>query len=378
MVADPALSWTEISERALRHNLGVLRRLAGPERALMAVVKANAYGHGMLPVARIALDAGAAWLAVFDLREALALRAASISAPVLVFGPTPREQIQAAAAAGITLTIASPHAVDDVIAAAPAALRVHLKLECGTNRQGFLPEEFSHVARLARLSGVVVDGAYTHFADIEDTTDHSYAMQQLKLFDDRVALLGQLGVAPAQLHTACTAATLLFPETYFNLLRVGIGVYGLWPSKETLVSVKQSGREAVALEPVLTWKTRIAQVKPLPAGATVGYGRTYKTTRPTQLAVLPVGYANGYDRGLSNKAHALVHGQRAKVIGRVMMNMTTLDVTDIAGAAADDEVVLLGSQGDERVSAETMASWLDTINYEVVTRAEPAGPRVVV
>ncbi|MBN2358961.1 MAG: alanine racemase [Deltaproteobacteria bacterium] len=373
-----ALSWIEIDERALRHNLSALRRLAGPERELMVVVKADAYGHGMLPVARIALDSGAAWLAVFDVAEALALRAAGIAAPILVFGPTPRNLIRSAAEAGIALTIASPHAVDDVAAAAPAALRVHLKLECGTNRQGFLAEEFEHIVRLAGLPGVVVEGAYSHFADIEDTTDHTFAMQQLRSFEERVAQLGRQGVVPARLHTACTAATLLFPETYFDLVRVGIGAYGLWPSKETLVSVKQSGREPVALQPVMTWKTRIAQVKTLPAGVTVGYGRTYKTTRPTLLAVLPVGYANGYDRGLSNRAHALVRGQRAKVVGRVMMNMTTIDVTDVGGAAAGDEVVLLGSQGDERISAETMASWLDTINYEVVARAEPHGPRVVV
>jgi alanine racemase len=162
------------------------------------------------------------------------------------------------------------------------------------------------------------------------------------------------------------------------MLRVGIGAYGLWPSKETRVSVSGRPGGAVVLEPAMTWKARISEVKDVPAGVTVGYGRTFKTARPTRLGVLPVGYANGYDRGLSNRAHVLVRGRQAKVAGRVMMNMTVVDLTDVPGAARGDEAVLLGRSGDEAVTAEALAGWLDTINYEVVTRAEPHGPRVLV
>jgi alanine racemase len=203
-------------------------------------------------------------------------------------------------------------------------------------------------------------------------------MEQLELFKRALVLLEQQGLRPRLAHSACSAAALLFDDTHFNMARIGISSYGLYSSKETLVSVRQSGREPMPLQPVMTWKTRIAQVKRIEANQSIGYGRSYKTTRVTDLAVLPVGYANGYDRGLSNKAHVLVRGQRAKVLGRVMMNMIVVDVTDIAGSTAGDEVVLLGLQGNENISAELMASWLDTINYEVVTRIEPFGPRFVV
>jgi alanine racemase len=376
MAFDPH-SWIEIDRDALAHNVAVFRDLAG-DRTLMVVVKANAYGHGMLETARLAIDAGSDWLATFEVRAAFALRDAGVVAPILVLGPTPSGALERAARESIRITVGSPEALDAVLAVQPDGLRVHLKLETGTNRQGFDAEGLGRVRELLSARGVTIEGAYTHFADIEDTTDHTYAMGQLARFEERVERLRRLGVRPSLLHTSCSAASLLFPQTLFDLVRVGISAYGLWPSKETLVSVKQSGREPVELRPVMTWKTRIAQIKTLESGESVGYGRTHKTTRRTRLAVLPVGYANGYDRGLSDTASALVRGCRARVCGRVMMNMTALDVTDVRGAAGGDEVVLLGAQGDERITAEELASLQGTINYEVVTRAEPGGLRRVV
>ncbi len=371
-----ALSWLEIDTAALAHNVTVFRRLVGSTRKLMVVVKANAYGHGMELCARAALGAGADWLAVFNLDEALALRRAGLIAPLLVFGPTPAARLAEAAAARVDLTVANPEAAAAVVAADVPGLRVHLKLETGTHRQGFLAGQLAPVAALAAHSEIV--GAYSHFADIEDTTDHTFAKEQLAAFAARLAELAALGVTPPLPHVACTAAALLFPDTYFQMVRVGIGLYGLWPSRETLVSVREHGRGEVALRPAMTWKTRVSELKRVPAGVTVGYGRTCKTTRPSLLAVLPVGYANGYDRGLSNTAHVLVRGQRAKLCGRVMMNMSVADVTAVGGVAIGDEVVLLGAQGEERIGAETLAAWCGTINYEIVTRAEPHGPRLAV
>ncbi len=375
---DLVLSWVEIRAAALQHNLTLFRRLAGPDRQVMLVVKANAYGHGLTAVAGMAAEGGTDWLAVFTIAEAVALREAGHTLPVLVLGPTPPEAFGWAAREQVRLTLASPEAVDLIVAARPAGLRLHVKLETGTNRQGLVQDDLPSLRALQDLPEVTVEGAYTHFADIEDTTDHTYARQQLACFQERVAALEADGVAPQILHASCSAATLLFPETYFDLVRVGVSAYGLWPSKETLVSARQTGREAGQLEPVMTWKTRIAQIKTLPAGHTVGYGRTFKTTRPTCLAILPVGYANGYDRRLSNTAHVLVRGQRARLAGRVMMNMIAVDVTDIASAVAGDEVVLLGTQGDEQISAGELADWIGTIHYEVVTRAEPGAPRRIV
>ena len=172
--------------------------------------------------------------------------------------------------------------------------------------------------------------------------------------------------------------TILFESTYYDMVRAGIAAYGLWPSRETLVSAKSLGRNALDLSPVLTWKTRIADIKTVEAGEFVGYGRTFRTTRPSRIALLPVGYADGYDRRLSNASHVLVGGTRAPVRGRVCMNLVMVDVTDIENAAPGDEVVLLGSQGEETVSAEDLARQVGTINYEIVTRIAPGAPRIVV
>ncbi len=368
--------WVEIDRGALSWNLGQLRSLVGPDRLLMAVVKANAYGHGLKEIAPLALDTGADWLGVFSVDEGLELRREGIDAPVLVFGPTPRGLIAEAFGTGIRLTVSSLRAADDVVELAPEGARVHLKVETGTNRQGLVRGEIAQAANLLRENGVTVEGIYTHFADIEDTTDHQFAESQLVRFKELIAEGGDTEIPIP--HTACSAATILFPTTYFNMVRVGIAMYGLWPSSETFVSAGSLGRNALDLRPVMTWKTRIAQIKTLASGEYVGYGRTYRTTRPSRIAVLPVGYADGFDRRLSNGAHVLVDGSRAPVRGRVCMNLTMIDVTDIPDAAWGDEVVLLGIQGDENLRAEDLARQTGTINYEVVTRIAPRAPRIVV
>jgi alanine racemase len=374
-----ANTWIELSAGALASNVAAFRALAGPQRRLLAVVKSNAYGHGMLEVARIALGAGADWLGVFSADEGLCLRGAGIDAPVLVFGPVPEAALDRALAAGLRLTAASPGAAAR-IAARPGArgARVHLKIETGTHRQGMLAGELLGAVRALAAAGAIVEGAYTHFADIEDTTEHAFAASQKARFEEVLAGLRAAGVEVPMPHAACTAATILFPETHHALVRAGIGVYGLWPSKETHVSASALGRNRIGLRPAMTWKTRIAQVKCVVAGDYVGYGRTFRATRSTLLAVLPVGYADGYDRALSNGARTIVRGVRAPVVGRVCMNMTMIDVTDVPGASDGDEVVLLGAQGDEAVTAEDLARIAGTINYEIVTRAAPGAPRIVV
>lgn len=371
-------SWIELDGRALAHNINVFRTLAGPQHALMMVVKSNAYGHGMVPIARLAAEHGADWLGVFSIFEALALREAGIALPILVFGPTPPSFYAKAAELGIRPTIGAAEALPALESAGVRGLKIHLKLETGTNRQGFYERELDAIARIAAIPGIEIEGAYTHYADIEDTTDHRYASEQLARFNHWLALLSGIGVEPPIRHTACSAAALLFPDTRHSLMRVGIGAYGLWPSKETRLSAGQLGLSDITLLPVMSWKTRIVQVKELAVGQYVSYGRNFRTTRPTRLAVLPIGYANGYDRRLSNTAYMLIDGKRASLLGRICMNMCMADVTDIPAAQAGDEVVLLGRQGEETLSAETLANWIGTINYEVVTRAEPIGPRFVV
>jgi alanine racemase len=374
-----ANTWVELSESALRNNVGVFRSLAGESRRLMAVVKSDAYGHGMIAVAEIALDAGADWLGVFGAHEGLALRERGVTAPILVLGPTPEAAMDEALRAGLRLTIASPPAAA-AIAGRPAArgAKVHLKIETGTNRQGMLAGELGDAVRALSRAGVIVEGAYTHFADIEDTTEHAFAQKQKARFTEALRQLEADSVPVELPHAACTAAAILFPETHHGLVRMGIGLYGLWPSKETRVSANALGRNKIGLAPVMTWKTRIAQIKAVTAGDYIGYGRTFRATRSTLLAVLPIGYADGYDRSLSNAAHVIVRGVRAPVLGRVCMNMAMIDVSDVPGATEGDEVVLLGAQGDESVTAEDLARVAGTINYEIVTRAAPGAPRVVV
>ena len=234
-------------------------------------------------------------------------------------------------------------------------------------------EEF--VRRVRAEKNATLEGLSTHFANIEDTTDHSYADAQLARFEEALATVERLGGRPPIVHTACTAAAILFPNTHFTMLRTGIGLYGLWPSRETRISARERAGSMPDLRPVLSWKTRLVQVKELPAASYVGYGCSYRTTRRTRVGVLPVGYSDGYDRALGNRAHVLVRGRRAPVIGRICMNLCMADVTDVPDARLDDEVVLLGTDGDEAISAETMAEWAGTINYEVVSRINPLLPR---
>ncbi|MBI5529456.1 MAG: alanine racemase [Deltaproteobacteria bacterium] len=386
------LSWVEVDAAALRHNVGEFRRLIGSNRKLLAVVKSNAYGHGLCETARSALAAAADpssaglrradWLGVFDLDEAARLRDAGIDVPVLIMGDVSDKGLPEAIERGFRLTVPSCDMARRVAAAATRTGRravTHIKIETGTNRQGMASVDAIEAGRVLRASGAVeVEGAYTHFANIEDTTDHSYAFGQLGTFNEAIGALERAGIRPSLRHASCSAATILFPETYFEMVRMGIGMYGLWPSRETRVSAAQEGRTPIDLRPALTWKTRVIQVKDVAAGSFVGYGCTFRATRKMKIAVLPVGYANGYDRGFSNTAYVLIRGRRAAVTGRVCMNLIMVDVTDIPDAAAGDEVVLLGRQGDDAITADQLAAMIGTINYEIVARIDPAAPRVLI
>lgn len=374
--------WVEVSRKALTRNVSQFRRRVGSGRKLLAVVKANAYGHGILEVSIIAIGAGADWLGVNSLEEGIELRRAGVRAPILVLGYVPLGRLGDAVARGLRLTVYNKASVDGLAAACrrlKKKARVHVKVETGTNRQGVVEGELPAFARsIQRRPGLVLEGLSSHFANIEDTTDHSFPQRQLAAFERSVRGLEKAGIEVPIKHMSCTAATILFPETYFDMVRVGIGLYGLWPSKETYLSCALDKRESLTLEPVLTWKARIAQVKRIAKGGAVGYGCTFRATRRTTLAVIPVGYYDGYDRGLSNTAYVLVRGQRAPLRGRVAMNFSTADVTDIPGVGIEDEVVLLGAGGRERITAEQLAALAGTISYEIVARINPLVPRIVV
>jgi len=376
------LSWVEISKEALVHNLGQFRSLAG-EKKVLVVVKADAYGHGMLEISRIALSAGADWLGVHSAEEGLNLRRGGITAPVLVMGYIPMALLPEAVAADLSIgavNMETLSALRKTLRKTGGRARVHLEVETGLNRMGIRKADLPETLEIVRASGgsLLVEGVYTHFANIEDTTQHEFAMEQLRRFKEICEYLKSSVPEPLLRHTACTAAAILFPDTYFDLLRVGIGAYGLWPSKETLITALQGQKKLLDLKPVMTWKTRVAQVKSVTPGESVGYGRSYRVTRPSRVAVIPVGYAEGYDRGLSNRGTVLIRGEEAPVVGRICMNMFMVDVTHIPEVALEDEVVLLGRQGVCRIPAETLAELAGTINYEIVSRVNPNLPRIVV
>ncbi len=372
----------EISRAALVRNIGEFRRLIGRRRKFLAVVKANAYGHGLHEVARIAVAEGVDWLGVNSVDEGLALRAAGVAAPVLVLGYAPLGALEEAVRGDLRLTVYNRETVrrlSELAVRLRRTVRLHVKVETGTWRQGVDPKGLAaFVADIRRRPGLALEGLSSHFANIEDTTKHDYPRRQLAAYRSAARALEAGGPRIPIKHMSCTASTVLFPEPGFNLARVGIGLYGLWPSKETYLSCLLDKKEVLALEPVLSWKARIAQVKKVPAGADIGYGGTYRTTRPTVLAVVPVGYYDGYDRGLTNAAHVLVRGRRAPVRGRVAMDFFMADVTDVPGVGLEEEVTLLGADGRERITAEDLAALAGTISYEILARINPLIPRIVV
>jgi alanine racemase len=366
-------TWLQIDLDAIEHNVRRLRAIAGVP--LMATLKADAYGHGALRVARTALIGGASALAVATLGEARALREAGISAPILIFGYTPPWQAREAIALDATCTLFdddSAHALADAAAALERTAMVHIKVDTGMARLGLAPGQvgpFLHRLRVrqAERGGLQVEGLYTHFATAE-SADTSFAHMQLDRFERLLAELTAAGLRPPIVHAANSAALLRFPAARFDLVRPGIACYGLSPSTETPLPLD--------FRPALTFHTEIAQVKTVPAGTPISYGGTYVTNRPTQIATIPVGYADGFRRTPPWR-EVLVRGRRAAVVGRICMDYAMIDATDIPQVRRGDPVVLIGAQGDESITADEVAEWLGTIAYEVVTTILPRVPREV-
>jgi alanine racemase len=372
----------EVSRGALAHNIALFRRLLSPGTALMAVVKANAYGHGLQQVAGVCVSSGVEMLGVHTADEVIALRRQGVSLPIMVMGYLAPKQVAEVVDPGVHVLLSS-YQVLEALGAHGRRLGisppVHVKVDTGTHRQGVNPGDVAALAAAARDAGLTVAGIATHFANIEDTTDHSYAYLQLERFREAVTAVQERVGRVRWVHAACSAAALLFREADFGMVRVGISLYGHWPSKETYLSwLLEHGRDGVKLEPALAWRVLVGQVKDVEAGAPVGYGLTYRPTRASRIAVLPVGYAEGYPRALSNRARVLVHGRAAPVIGRVCMNVVLVDVTDVPDVRDGDVVTLIGSDGAERVTAEELAENAGTINYEILARLSPSLPRCVV
>jgi alanine racemase len=354
-------TWADVDLAAFSGNVDTVVGLLPEGSRLIAVLKANGYGHGAVELARRCRADRVAMIATALLEESLALRAAGIDLPLLVLGPLDEAQIRAAVDAGITPGVVGP----EELAAACAVARgrdvaIHLKLDSGMGRMGVtegeLPEAMAMIRSAPRLR---VEAIYTHLASADDPGD-PLTEAQLAAFGPMLAALRAAGIDAPLHHVANSAATLRGLVRPGDFARVGIALFG------------PDGR---VTRPLLRWRTEIVRLKTLPPGHAVGYGATFRTTRESRIATLPVGYADGYDRLLSNNGEVLIRGRRAPVAGAVSMDLVTVDVTDVPGAAAGDEVVLLGGQGDETITAGELASRTNTISYEVFSRISARVPR---
>ncbi|MFH0820964.1 MAG: alanine racemase [Candidatus Peregrinibacteria bacterium] len=371
------LTWVEISKNALTNNLKAFRRVVGKSVTLAPVVKANAYGYGLVPCARVFEKGGADYLCVNALFEAEALRQAGVKLPILILGYTPLSELREAVKLKTDLTVYNLETIQ-ALAKLGKSVRLHLKIETGTHRQGVEMKDLPAMLRLLKHHPQLkLTGVSTHFANVEDRVNSHYAFHQLRRFEEVKRILEAEGMAPRFYHTASSAAAILFPETRFNFIRLGIVGYGLWPSEKTRTAARRSGMN-LELKPALTWKTMVTQVKEVKKGAFIGYGCAHQMPRDGKIAVLPVGYYDGYPRSLGNRAHVLIRGKKAPVVGRICMNMFMVDVTAIPNVRLEDEVVLLGKQEREEVTAEQHAEWSETINYEVTTRINERIPRIFV
>jgi alanine racemase len=333
----------------------------------MAVVKANAYGHGAVAVARAALDAGADRLGVVCVDEGEELRRGGVGAPILVMGHTPVSQAERAVALALTLTVNSLELAEEIARhAIPRgfALPVHLKVETGLNRYGLPPEQLLPLAQSIRhLEGVDIEGLWTHFAT-GDEADKSYVRRQFRAFNVVAEQLPWIRLR----HVANTGTLLDMPELSLGMVRAGIGIYGCYPSGEV-------SRE-VTLRPVLSLKSRVARLRRLESSESVSYGCTWSAQRPSVVALVMCGYGDGLRRALSNRGSVLIRGCRAPIVGRIAMDMCVADITDIPFVAVDDEVVIIGRQRDEEIAAEEVAALSETISYEILTGITARVPRV--
>lgn len=369
------LTYAVVDLDAIRYNITAIRAHVGPGVSLFAAVKANAYGHGAVPVARAALESGASRLLVARVEEGLELRRAGITAPIHILGynlPAEAPLIAEHDLSPSITTVEGAQALSAAAAALGRRVRAHVKVDTGMGRYGLLPDEVApFVRRVSALPGLEVEGVFTHFAVADGAAEgKAFTEQQFSQFRRVREALTRAGLDIPLWHAANSAAALDLPQTHLDAVRIGIAMYGLYPSEHV--------SRRVPLKPALSLHSHVARVQTLPPGSSLGYGRTFVAARPTRVALVPIGYGDGFHRLLSNRGHVLINGQRAPIAGRVSMDQITVDATDLGAVAQDDAVVLLGEQGGERITAEEIAAHAETINYEVVTSLTARVTRVFV
>ncbi len=376
--ASEPLSYVELSKDNIIHNIEVFRNFLGKNTKIVAAVKGNAYGHGQNEVASI-MDPYVDYFFVNSALEFMSLRKVT-KKPIFILGYVlPSDMLAVVKLRPILTFFSDKHLVFINNAAKKIGIiqEVHMPIDAFLGREGFLEKDWSNILDLCMsLKNIKLRGIYAHFANIEDTHNFTHARKQIKQFKRAVDLSHKKGFKDIKTHISATSGVLVYEkDKYLNhLVRIGIGAYGIWPSEHTEFLFGSK----LKLLPVLSFKTKIAIVKKIPSGHTVGYGLTYTARKEMTIGVLPIGYADGIDRKLSNKGEVLVQGARCPIIGRISMNMTTIDLTHIETLVNEgDEVVFIGKQGTDEIKVEELAKWADTINYEVVTRLSSILPRII-
>ncbi len=365
--------WAEINLGAIAHNMREIRRITKPNAKIMAIVKANGYGHGAVEVARVALTNGADRFGVSILSEGIQLRKAGFGVSILILGYTPPEEVHDVIKHNLTQTVYTyelAEALSWVAVKQRKVAKIHIKVDTGMGRIGFSPTENSlqTICKIAKLPNIEVEGVYTHFA-CADAKDKSFSEQQYETFTKFIQGLESKGLQIPIKHAANSAAIIDLPDSHLDLVRPGIILYGHYPSEEV-------NKTKIDLRPAMTLKAQISYVKEVPKGTAISYGRTFVTSAETSIASLPLGYADGYSRLLSSKGEVLVHGQRCSVVGRICMDQCMVRVSDLKDVKVGDEVVIMGKQGASEVNAEEIAGKMNTINYEVLCMITERVPRV--
>lgn len=367
-------AWAEVDLDNIAHNVQQIRKFINKKTEIMAVVKADAYGHGVMEVTRTLLSNGVTRLAVSMLDEAIQLRKHGIDVPILILGYTDPARAEEIILNDVTQTVFShdlAQALSDASVKLDKRVKIHIKIDTGMTRVGFMPgySAVKNVVEISKLPGIIIEGLFTHFASA-DEKDRSYTNMQFERFMSICSELSRIGVHIPVKHVCNSAATLEYPEMHLNMVRTGIILYGLYPSEEI-------SRNIVDLRSAMTLKANIIMVKDVEKDTCISYGRSFTTDRESKIATLPIGYADGYTRLLSNKGKVLINGQLAPMVGRICMDQCMVDVTDIKGEVkVGDEVVLFGKQGDMEIKLEDIAALVDTINYEIVSVIGKRIPRV--
>lgn len=371
-------TWIELDKKAIEHNYKSIRSLLSPKTKLMAVVKSNAYGHGLIDFSTEVGKLGPDWFGVDSIVEAIALRKAGITKPILVLGYTLPDMLVQAVEFHVSVTVST----FELLAAISKSnfeekLKIHVKVDTGMHRQGFDFSECEKVlAELKKLKDKVeVEGLFTHFAAAKNPAFPARTENQLTHFANWQAAFKKEGYKPIE-HAAASGGAILYKQSHFDMVRVGIAMYGLWPSGEVKAHAGGAG-SSLSLEPVLSWKTIIGEIKRVKKGERVGYDFTEELKRDSLLVVCPIGYWHGFPRALSGIGEVIIGGKCARVVGRVSMDMIVVDATETLGAKVGDEVVIIGKSGNEEIFAENLASLSDTSAYEIVTRTNPLIKKII-